>query len=308
MNVVVLMSTYQGEAFVVEQMRSILHQLPPGGRVLVRDDGSTDRTVERIEGMGDPRISIIRGPNLGFARSFFALLAAAPADADVLMLSDQDDVWLSHKIERACTQLAGQAQGPALYCSRVVMVDGTLRPLGHSLPFPRGPSFANALTENIVTGCTIAINRAALALVLRHGDPKRIYFHDWWMYLVVSAFGEIIADNEATMLYRQHGANVVGRGAGIRRYLVNLGFMIRKNWVHIMFNQIDNFREVHGAALTSDKMALLQGTFDARSPRAMARLLLTPMRYRQTLTDDFLLRFLVVAELLAGRGLLPRGT
>ena len=304
MSVVVVMSTYQGERFVAEQVRSILDQLPPDGQLLVRDDGSTDRTVDLIEAMDDRRVSLTRGPNLGFARSFFALLESVPADTTVIMLSDQDDVWLPGRIDRAA-QLLGSCAGPALYCSKLQLVDEALRPIGLSSAWPRGPSFANALAENIVTGCTVALNRAALVLVLRLGDPRQIHFHDWWMYLVISAFGTVVADPTPTVLYRQHGSNVVGRGTGIRRYLVNLQFVRRKSWVHIMFNQIENFRTVHGDALSPEQRDLLDRFFNPSNAAAIARLLLLPRRYRQSLQDDFLLRALVLAEIASGRGLLP---
>jgi glycosyltransferase involved in cell wall biosynthesis len=304
MRVVVVMSTFRGERFIAEQLRSILEQLPEDGRLLVRDDGSDDATVERVAAFNDSRVSLERGPNLGFARSFFSLLASVPDDADMVMLADQDDVWLPGKIDRAAAQLAGRAD-PVLYCSRLRLVDESLRPMGVSSPWPRGPSFSNALAENIVTGCTVALNRAALELVLRLGNPQRIHFHDWWMYLVVSAFGTVIADPVPTVLYRQHGANVVGRGAGARRYLVNLRFVRRKSWVHIMFNQIQNFRAVHGAALSPPQRHLLDAVFNPQSAGAIARLVLSPRRYRQTLLDDILLRLLVVGEFLSGRGLLP---
>lgn len=300
------MSTYQGERFVAEQVHSILGQLPPDGRLFVRDDGSTDRTTERIESLADPRISLVRGPNIGFARSFFALLEMLPADADLVMLSDQDDVWLPGRIDRAAQQVCDR-EGPTLYCSRLELVDEALRPLGISSAWPRGPSFANALAENIVTGCTVALNRAALQLVLRLGDPAAIHFHDWWMYLVISAFGTVIADPVPTVLYRQHGGNVVGRGSGARRYLVNLQFIRRKSWVHIMFSQIENFRAVHADRLAPEQRQLLDRVFDPRSAAAVARLVLMPRRYRQAFVDDVLLRILVLAEVALGRGLLPAG-
>jgi glycosyltransferase involved in cell wall biosynthesis len=304
MRVVVVMSTYRGERFISEQIRSILEQLSADGLLLLRDDGSDDRTVDRVEDFGDPRIRIESGPNLGFARSFFALLASVPQDAELIMLSDQDDVWLPGKIDRAVQQLRGRAD-PVLYCSRLQLVDESLRPLGLSAAWPRGPSFANALAENIVTGCTAALNRPALELVLRLGNPLRIQFHDWWMYLVISAFGTVLTDPVPTMLYRQHGGNVVGRGAGARRYLGNLRFVRRKSWVHIMFNQIQNFRAAHGAALTPQQRELLDRVFNPDSGAAIARLVLWPRRYRQTLLDDILLRMLVAGEYLIGRGLLP---
>jgi glycosyltransferase involved in cell wall biosynthesis len=300
------MSTYQGELFVREQIASILAQLPAQGRLMIRDDGSTDATCGLIEAMGDPRISLVRGQNIGFARSFLWLLAAAPKDLDMVMLSDQDDVWLSDKIERAWNEVGRAASAPLLYCSRVRLVDEGLRPIGVSIKPPRGPSFHNALAENIVIGCTTAMNPAAHALVLNVGDASRIQFHDWWIYLVVSAFGKVVMDDEPTLLYRQHANNVIGRGAGIGRYLRNLAFVRKRSWVHIMFSQIENFRQVHAAALPAEKRRLLDGSFNARRGWSMARLICFPARHRQLLLDELLLRLLIVCEIVLGRGLLPK--
>jgi glycosyltransferase involved in cell wall biosynthesis len=306
MRVAVVMSTYRGERFVHEQVSSILSQLPPNGWLLVRDDGSDDRTVQCIKAFADPRIHLTEGHNVGFARSFFLLLASVPSEADCVLLADQDDVWLPGKIEKTCAALKGRS-GPALYFSRLQLVDETLQPLGITAGWPRGPSFANALAENIVTGCTIGLNRPAVSLVLRLGDPEKLRFHDWWIYLVVSAFGDVIADPAPSMLYRQHGGNVVGRGSGWRRYLVNLRFLRKASWVHIMFSQLENFRSVFGASLTPEQRALLDRYFDPSNPAAVRRLLLAPRRFRQRLIDDFLLRLLLAWEIVSGRGLLPPG-
>jgi glycosyltransferase involved in cell wall biosynthesis len=305
MKVVVLMSTWQGERFVEEQLRSILDQLPPDGQVIVRDDGSTDGGVARIESLRDARVTVERGSNLGFARSFFALLDAAPDDADVVMLSDQDDLWLPGKIARAVERLAPLEGRPALYCSRLQLVDETLRPLALSPAWSRPPVFSNALVENIAVGCTCAVNRAGLALARQKGDPGLLYFHDWWLYLVISAFGVVIADPTPTILYRQHATNAVGATQGWRRYLGGVRLLGKRNWVHAMFAQIENFRRLHADRLPPEDRRLLDRYFDSRRPAAVARLLLAPRRFRQKLADDVLLRLLILASLVSGRGLLP---
>jgi glycosyltransferase involved in cell wall biosynthesis len=306
MRVVVLMSTYAGERYVREQIASILDQLPGEGRLIVRDDGSPDGTADVVAGIADPRITLLRGENQGFVRSFLGLIAAAPADAEMVMLSDQDDVWLPDKIERAWRVIGSSGAEPTLYCSRLRLVDQALRPIGLSPLWPRTPSFANALTENVVTGCTAALNPAAVRLLRGHGDPSRIYFHDWWLYLVVSAFGRVRFDPQPTMLYRQHGQNAIGMGDGWRRYWAILRFLRKRNWVHIMFRQIQNFRAVYGDALPAAQRQLLDSTFDPANWRAVARLTLYPQRLRQTMVSDLLFRGILVLDLLTGRGLLPK--
>lgn len=294
------MSTWQGERYIEEQLRSILRQLPADGQVIVRDDGSTDRGVERIEAMRDARVTVIRGANIGFARSFFALLDAAPDDAQVIMFSDQDDVWLPDKVARAIAQLAPLGDVPALYCSRMRLVDAGLRPLGESPAWPRPPSFRNALTQNIATGCTCAINRAALPLARRHGDLSLVHFHDWWLYLVFSAFGQVVVDPQPTILYRQHGANAIGTGSGLGRHLATLRFIRRTSWLDVMYRQVANFRAVHGERLAPPDRQLLDRYFDPRRP-GMLRLAFAPVGFRQTFVDEVLFRGLLLASVLRPR-------
>lgn len=208
----VLMSTYDGERFVREQVDSILGQTHPRLRLLVRDDGSRDGTVALLRSMEDPRLEVRAGENVGLPHAFFRLLDESHDDADLWALSDQDDVWLPDKLARAVARLA-PIYGPALYCARVAVVDEELRPLYlHELPW-RGPSFANALVQNIALGCTIVINREARAL-LRGRWPRECVMHDAWMYLVIAGCGTVVYDHEPVVLYRQHDRNSVGMGRG----------------------------------------------------------------------------------------------
>lgn len=300
--VVVLMSTYDGERFVAEQLRSILSQLPPDGLVMVRDDGSKDGTVAAIEAVGDPRVQVQRGQNLGFGGSFLTLLAAAPADAGLVMFSDQDDVWLPGKIERAALTLAACGDVPALYGSTQMLADAELRPLHATQPWPEPPSFRGALTENMITGCTAALNPAAVRLLQRAGVARGVRFHDWWMYLVVSAFGRVVFDPEPTLLYRQHGRNQIGHGTGWwgrQRQIVR--FLLRNDWVGILLAQTVMLIEHYGSTLPDDARALVQDHFTRSGEGALLagwRLVFSPRRWRQSLFGEFALRVLLALHRL----------
>lgn len=298
------MSCYKGAAFVREQIASILAQLPPEGRLVIRDDGSPDATCAVIEEIADARITLTRGENLGFARSFLWLLENAPADAEMVMLADQDDVWLPGKVDRAWAVLGPAGVTPTLYCSRQQLVDAQLQPIGLSPCWARPPSFLNALTENIVTGCTAALNGAALALFRANGDAGRIHFHDWWLYLVVSAFGRVVFDPQPTLLYRQHAGNVIGMGAGMNRQVKMVRFLLANDWIHILFHQVANLRAVHGARLSPAQLALLDDSFDPGRWQSVARLVLRPRRLRQTWFGDGAFRALLLFNVITGRGLL----
>lgn len=297
----VLMSTYQGERFVRQQLESILSQLPPHGQIIVRDDGSRDGTADAVAALDDPRVTLIRGSNLGFGRSFLTLLARVPADADMVMFSDQDDVWLPDKIERAWRHLGELGNQAGLYGSAQMLVDTALRPLQPTPPWPRAPSLANALTENIITGCTAALNRPAVALLQRAGVPDGVYFHDWWLYLVVSAFGTVVYDSQPSLLYRQHGGNVIGHGAGwIGRQRGVLRYLLRNDWVGILHRQVGAFLQHYGDALPPPTRDWILRHFRRASGGAAFRwrLVFSARRWRQAFVGDVALRVLLVAHRL----------
>lgn len=299
--VAVLMSTYNGERFVAEQLRSILEQLPEQGRLLVRDDGSSDHTLDRINDVGDPRVSVSRGTNLGFAHSFLTLLQEVPDDAAMVMFADQDDVWLTDKIERAWKHLAEFQTEPALYCSAQMLVDEKLQPLNRTPDWPRKPSFAGALSENIVTGCTAALNPSAVKLLQRAGVPDRVRFHDWWLYIVVSAFGVVVFDSQPTVLYRQHGGNQIGHGAGWwGRQLQIARFLLRHDWVGILLGQVAEFHARYFVDLDSDRRRLLETYFIRKNGTALpsVRLIFNLRRWRQRLTGELTFRAMIAAYLL----------
>ncbi len=133
------------------------------------------------------------------------------AAGDAAAFADQDDIWLPEKLARGLAALAEVPAGePALYCARQTLVDDSLRPIGESPQFTRQPGFPAALTQNVATGCTVLLNRAAAMLVATSRPPAGT-LHDWWSYLLVSAAGgHIIADDRPALLYRQHADNAVG--------------------------------------------------------------------------------------------------
>lgn len=295
------MSTYNGERFVQAQIRSILDQLPANGLLMVRDDGSHDSTVARIAAFGDPRLQLQCGPNLGFARSFLTLLLNSPDDADVVMFSDQDDVWLPGKIERAQRRLSEMPSIPALYCSAQMLVDEDLRPLHRTPLWPKAPSFAGALSENIVTGCTAALNSVGVRELKRAGVPKNVHFHDWWIYLVISAFGRVLHDPEPTLLYRQHGGNLIGHGTGWwGRHAQVLRFLSRNDWVGILLWQVADFERIYGSDLDDCHRKRLYGNFrfGRGSARIRWRLIFGIQGWRQTRMNEVFFRLLLLAHKL----------
>jgi glycosyltransferase involved in cell wall biosynthesis len=216
-SVAILLSTYNGEAFLAAQLHSFLAQTHHAWTLHWRDDGSTDASVRLMRDFaaqaGEERCVFPKGGGCRqITRSFLALLRSARAGpATYFAFSDQDDVWLPDKLGRGIAALETVPAGqPALYCAQRIVVDSALWRVGEPGPLWRPPGFPAALTQNIAPGCTMILNRAAADLVLA-SDPPDTVWHDWWCYVIVAAAaGRILADPAATVLYRQHANNHVG--------------------------------------------------------------------------------------------------
>ncbi len=215
--VAILLSTYNGERFLAEQLASLAAQTHRDWVLFWRDDGSTDGTPGLLRdfaaGPGHGRsMQVEGGTRIGPTPSFLRVLAAAVAMGfDAVAFADQDDVWLPDKLARGMRALAvASVETPALYCARQVFVDEALARIGLSCRLKRAPGFPAALTQNVATGCTLMLNRPAASLVSRSRPPSSSY-HDWWSYaLVTAAGGRVLADEKPSVLYRQHGGNLVG--------------------------------------------------------------------------------------------------
>jgi len=225
--VAILLSTFNGAAFLREQLDSLLSQTHDNWVLYWRDDGSRDATLEVMRGFiataGQGRCVQIVQPasHLGVTRSFLAMLAAvAPtlAEADTVAFADQDDVWLPQKLARGLAALDRmRPELPALYCARQLLVDAKLAPLGTSRGGPAAGGFPASLAQNVATGCTVMLNCAAARLVAA-SRPAPATLHDWWCYLMVTAAGgAMLQDNEPVVLYRQHAGNVIGSPGSLWR-------------------------------------------------------------------------------------------
>ncbi|MBR4473211.1 MAG: glycosyltransferase family 2 protein [Oscillospiraceae bacterium] len=212
MKMQILLSSYNGERFLREQLDSLLSQSLPGIEILVRDDGSCDTTAEILtEYEQRGKLHWYAGENLGPTRSFWRLLQDAP-DADTYAFCDQDDVWDVDKLEIAAKTLERlDASKPALYCGDVRVTDEKLHILSEHMVRSAPVDYPHALLRNLAPGCTYVFNRAARELLRRY-DAERlgIELYDWTVYQLVACFGSVVYDSAPHMCYRQHGDNAIG--------------------------------------------------------------------------------------------------
>ncbi|MBI4573997.1 MAG: glycosyltransferase family 2 protein [candidate division NC10 bacterium] len=296
----VLLSTYNGQAYLRPLMESVLAQDCQHLEVLVRDDGSNDDTVNLLReyAAANPNVQVIVGDQVGVAQSYFELLQRSSAAADFLMLCDQDDVWRRDKVSRAVGCLArGGPETPALYCSRVAIVDEDLKLLGYSDLPRKGLSFRNALVQNVAMGCTITVNQAARRLLLRE-TPRHVCMHDWWFYLVVSAFGHLVYDEDPAILYRRHAGNVFGIPLGtVETWRLKLHRFRRYGKLNPVVRQAEEFNRIYGASLPEDHRLVLERFLESRR-RLSHRLRYSVCCdvYRQSTRDQLLLKFLLLVN------------
>ena len=212
--VCILLSTYNGEKYLEEQLESLVRQEGVEIRILVRDDGSKDATCDILNKWQDKgALTWYTGSNLGFALSFMDLLRNAP-EADYYAFCDQDDIWLPDKMKVAIKKLSQLPDGPNLYCSNLcVYRDGEIRSLIRA-KFPR-IDVHSCLITNCAVGCTSVFNGQLRDMVLRH-FPTKLYAHDWWMFQTAVLFGSVYYDLIPHILYRQHGNNQIGARSTFR--------------------------------------------------------------------------------------------
>lgn len=224
----ILLSTYNGEQFIVEQLDSLLNQTYFNISIHVRDDGSTDRTVDLIRTyLKNKSVSLSIGDNIGVIQSFLELLGSIGSTGELFAFCDQDDVWKPEKISRAVEKIMNQPEpGKVLYCTKLEYVDENLKHLGYSLT-PRITGFSNAVVENIATGCTVVFGEKIRQLLLS-GNPDDMMMHDWWAYLVASAFGDIVYDDFPSIQYRQHGNTVTAWEPGLVKLQARAHGLIRR--------------------------------------------------------------------------------
>jgi glycosyltransferase involved in cell wall biosynthesis len=217
--IAILLATYNGEKYLAEQLESILAQTETEWVVYLHDDGSTDRTrnIIREYVVSYPsRFRYIDGASTGGAKNnFFYLLSQV--EARYYMFCDQDDVWKEQKIEWTLERMRAVEpdNAPALVFTELQVVDEQLQTISGSMSSFQSLDCTKTrinrlMMQNVITGCTVMINRTLRDQMLLVQHMDNIIMHDWWAGLIASLYGSISFVEEPTILYRQHHANSVG--------------------------------------------------------------------------------------------------
>lgn len=216
--ILVLLSSYNGEQYIKEQILSILNQkVEYSVNIRIRDDGSRDNTCKIIEKLIEKypdSIELIKGENIGYNKSFFELLTNA-SGYKYYAISDQDDVWLENKLQVAIDWLNKEEYNqPLLYASTSYLVRNDMAPYGTTRKKVREFTIYNTVIQNICPGHTQVFNDVLLDMLKGDIDVSQIYVYDSWITNVAMLYGKILFNNESYTLYRQHQKNQLGSGNG----------------------------------------------------------------------------------------------
>ncbi len=242
----ILLSTYNGEKFLPEQLDSLFAQSYANFILVARDDGSSDGTISILrdykERLAD-RIHLIENSstNLGARDSFAYLMEYVlnkkqelDIESAYMLFCDQDDVWFPNKIEvelKAMLECETSNPGsPILIHSDLEVVSETLEAVAPSLARYQGlethrNGFNQMVVSNLVTGCTALLNESLARKCLP--VSSNAIMHDWWLALVASAFGKVVYLDQALIHYRQHGSNTIGAKEHEQAITSRPGFWVR---------------------------------------------------------------------------------
>lgn len=223
-SIFVILATYNGDLYLEEQLNSILAQELPSDvslHVLISDDGSTDQTMNLLEGFEarNHNVEVLKEKDWirkGTSQNFYFLLSQANLrGADFVALADQDDKWLSGKIMRALEMLKESSE-PALYLGSATIVDKDLTPISHTPKWGTRTSLPSLLLSNQRPGMTFVFNREVCQFLLEYQESL-IAMHDWWFQLIFAlSQGKLLEDDKSLVLYRQHDSNVIGIATNYR--------------------------------------------------------------------------------------------
>ncbi len=297
--VAVIMSTYNGEAFIEEQLDSILAQSYKNIEIVVRDDGSKDKTVEIIKEYQKKykNIQLFEGENLGFIKSFFELLKLV--DADYYSYADQDDIWIENKIELAVNSLNKlDDTKPNMAFGKSDYYDENMQFIGESEK-NREYSFLKSLFSCVSQGMTMTVNKKTRDMIIQN-MPKSCFFHDWWTYILCVSMGNVAYDNVTTVKYRRRKQNATSEGQGYIRLLVwRIKNLLFKNGMKDIKQQMLNFKEIYYNELSEENKKILDLFSNEKYSFIIAlKKAFYPKKIRNSLIDDFMLRIIFILGVL----------
>lgn len=221
--ITIIMAAYNGQEYINEQLESIENQTYRDWRLVVRDDGSSDKTVDILKKFAkeveqEVIIKVNEEPS-GSAKRNFARLLQDVQNSSYVMFTDQDDIWKKDKIEVTYNAMLDAekkygSKTPILVHGDVEVIDGSGNVLAESMfnlsHIDSNSELSKIIIQNHVTGCTMMCNRSLSAGIAKYLSDDRVIMHDYFAALYAAVFGKIIVLERPLLSYRQHGDNSVG--------------------------------------------------------------------------------------------------
>jgi glycosyltransferase involved in cell wall biosynthesis len=234
--IAVLLATYNGEKYLVEQLNSIICQKEVNVHIYISDDGSSDKTIYIIKSFIKKYPKKIKkffcGKYKNAAKNFMSF-TKKKLNYKYYAYCDQDDVWLERKLINALKKIN---LGYDLYGGRTLNTDKNLNKINYSPKYKYfRPSFNNALIQSFAGGNTMVFSHKIYKLLEKTDLKKKIPAHDWWAYLVTTYSGKkVYYDPVPYVLYRQHGKNVNGHNLGLINQTIRIFKALKgefKKWI-----------------------------------------------------------------------------
>ena len=290
-NVEVLLATFNGEKYLAEQLDSLLAQEDVSVSLLVSDDGSQDKTLEILDAYKNSftEFRILDGPKLGPQANFFHLLLKSAGQ--YIALCDQDDIWEKTHLKNSVVRLS--STGPSVTFSAVTEFSNDSSMLNQIWPRKiRVDNIENFLFENQARGCTIVMNRSFVEIVnTKH--PEHSVMHDWWIALVGISIGCLSANAQPEVRYRLHKNNFVGASPTFKSKVWRTGKILRSG-SQILVAQIEDLNSIHSTIMNEKSRISTSIWIKPVKMKKLLRQIFVPARYRSTLVEEILIRFLLI--------------
>lgn len=299
-SVAILLSAYNGEKYIKEQIDSLISQTYSKIHIYIRDDGSKDNTLSIIKhyAKNNENITIMEGENYGFVKSFFALLKAVE-DADYYAFCDQDDVWREDKIQRSVDMLSKLNENkPNLFFSNSDYYDIDLNFVANGEQ-NKIYNFRNSLVECVSQGMTMCINKTARNMLIEN-EPKNCISHDCWIYMLCSGLGQMVYDKEALVKYRRHTTSVTAEGKDFIEFQIwRIKKFILNDSLKLIKKQLIEFGNIYIEQLNDEDKKVMElfmkekYTFPLSIKKAFY-----PKKFRKKIIDEILLRILFLVGMM----------
>lgn len=301
MKLIVLMSTYNGEKYIREQLDSLLNQDLMPYKIFIRDDGSTDETVNILEEYASENkcVDYYYGENKGVVKSFFDLINNCE-EADYYALCDQDDVWFKDKLSRAVDLLEKEDNSkPLLYCSKYTLTDKDLNPVDSNVSnLYNFTDFPHALLYHTAPGCTFVFNNETRKKIVKY-DVNKNYclIHDALIHKVTCLFGKLILDSESHMYYRQHGNNEIGMTANkFKEFIGRIKHFTSGRIKNYRSNMAKGILNVYGEECSNDNRELLNIVANYMNDSKLKKELINRECFKTHTYNDFFFKILVLVN------------